>query len=76
MPQQPAGIRWLHVHPDYLAGPGEWELIRLAANWRDGRLPDPGGVQQQAAFTVAAIELIQSVWAKMQAARDEKPKES
>jgi hypothetical protein len=34
-----------------------------------------GGVQQQAAFTLAAIETIQSVWAKMQAARDAKPKE-
>ena len=50
-------------------GEGEWALVRLAAGWRDGRLPDPGGVQQQAAFNVAAIELILGAWAKLEAAR-------
>ena len=68
-------MHWLHVHPDYLLGHGEWDLVRLAANWRDGRMPEAGGVQQQAAFTVAAIETILNVWSRMRAALEEKGKE-
>ena len=68
-------MHWLHVHPDYLLGNGEWDLVRLAANWRDGRMPEAGGVQQQAAFTVAAIETILNVWSRMRAALEEKGKE-
>ncbi len=64
------------MHPDYLVGPGEWELIRLAGNWRDGRLPESGGVQQQAAFTVAAIEIVLNAWNRMRAAQEAKSKES
>ena len=67
---------WLHVHPNYLVGPGEWDLIRLAANWRDGRLPEPGGVNNQAAFTVAAIEMVLNAWSKMRIALEAKTKDS
>lgn len=75
MGQQPAGLRWLHVHPDYLVTDESWELVRLASAWRDGVLPEPGGVQDQAASTVAAIEIILSAWAKLRADRDRKRKE-
>ena len=60
----------MHVHPEYLVDQGGWELVRLASNWRDGRLPDAGGVGQQAAFNVAAIEIILAAWGKLQAHRD------
>lgn len=68
MAQEPAGIRWLHVHPDYLISPGEWELVRLAHEWREGRLPEAGGVHQQAAFNLAAIEIVHGAWAKLRQA--------
>lgn len=65
-------MRWLHVHPEYLCGPGEWALVRLALNWREGRLPERGGVAEQAAFTVAAIDIILTAWGKLEAARRKK----
>ena len=46
--------------------------MRLASNWREGLLPEPGGVGNQAAFTVAAIEIILSAWSKLRTARDAK----
>jgi hypothetical protein len=72
VPQRPAGIHWLHVHPEYLADDACWDAVRLARNWREGVLPEAGGVNDQAASTVAAIEIVLTAWAKMQAARDEK----
>ena len=69
-------MHWLHIHPNYLVGPGEWELVRLAASWRDGRLPEPGGVNNQAAFTVAAIEMVLNAWSKMRIALEAKTKDS
>ena len=66
---------WLHVHPDYLVGPGAWDLVRLAAQWREGRLPGPGGVQDQAAFTQAAIDIIHATWSKLEAWRRDKDKD-
>lgn len=68
--QQPAGIRWLHVHPDYLVTEECWQVVRLAMAWEAGTLPEAGGVQNQAAITVAAIEVVRSAWAKLRAARD------
>ncbi|MBB3991338.1 hypothetical protein [Croceicoccus naphthovorans] len=44
--------------------------MRLARNWRDGVLPEPGGVQDQAAMTVTSIEIVLVAWSKLQAARD------
>ena len=73
--QEPAGIRWLHVHPDYVVTSESWEVVRLAARWREGQLPGPGGVQDQPAWTVAAIELVTGAWGKMEAAALAKAKE-
>ena len=66
--QEPAGIRWLHVHPDYVVTSESWEVVRLAQRWREGQLPGPGAVQDQPAWTVAAIEVVTGVWNKMEAA--------
>jgi hypothetical protein len=63
--QQAAGIRWLHVHPEYLADEDCWHLVRLAREWRDGRLPEGGGVQDQSAYTAAAIDIIHAAWGKL-----------
>ena len=71
-PLEPTGTFWLHVHPDYLVGDDEWALVRLARNWREGVLPEPGGTQDQAALTVAAIEIILSTWGLLRAAADRK----
>ncbi|MBS7669333.1 hypothetical protein [Croceicoccus gelatinilyticus] len=73
--QQAAGIRWLHVHPDYLDGDC-FEVIRLARNWRDGALPEAGGVQDQAAMTAASIEVVLVTWRKLQDARDAELREA
>ena len=74
MVQQPTGIRWLNVHPDYLVSEDEWAIVRLAARWRDGHLPETGGVIEQAAWNVAAVEVVLGAWRKMQDALDEKNK--
>lgn len=68
MAQQPAGIRWLHVHPDYLVSEESWAVVRLANRWREGMMPEAGGVQDQAAWTVAAVEIMLSAWGKLEAA--------
>lgn len=73
--QEPAGIRWLNVHPEYLVGDEEWGIVQLALRWRDGLLPESGGVQEQAAWTVNAIDVVLAAWRKMQAAIDEKKKD-
>ena len=70
--QQPAGVRWLHVHPQYVADDDCWSVVRLARHWRDGILPDVGGVNDQAAWTAAAVEIVLSAWAKLREARDKK----
>lgn len=43
--------------------------MRLAAAWRDGMLPQAGGVNEQAAWTVAAIETVLGTWSRLQALR-------
>ena len=73
--QELAGIRWLHVHPDYVVTSVSWEVVRLAQRWREGQLPVPGGVQDQPAWTVAAIEVVTGTWSKMEAAALAKAKE-
>lgn len=70
--QEPAGVRWLHVHPSHIVDDDCWSIVRLASNWRDGRLPDPGGVNDQAAWTAAAVEIVLSAWAKLRAAREKR----
>lgn len=72
MAQQPAGIRWLNVHPEYLVSEDDWAVVRLAARWREGQLPESGGVQEQAAWTVNAIEVVTGTWKRMQEAHDAK----
>ena len=47
----------------------------IAAQWREGRLPGPGGVQDQAAFTQAAIDIIHATWSKLEAWRRDKDKD-
>lgn len=75
MAQQPTGVRWLHVHPDHLVSDDSWAVVRLASNWREGLLPEAGGVQDQAAWTVAAVEVVLGAWGKMRAQRDRKDKD-
>lgn len=69
------GFRWLHVHPDYLVTSLSQDVIRLALRWREGVLPGPGGVQDQAAWTISAIETVTGTWARMEAAALAKAKE-
>lgn len=69
MAQQPAGIRWLHIHPDYLVTDLSWLIVKLARNWEDGFLPEDS-VPVQAAFTMAGIHIVRRTWGKMRAARD------
>lgn len=64
--QQAAGIRWLHVHPEYLVGPREWHVVELAASREDGLLPRAGGLLEQPAWTMAAIEVVRGAWAKLE----------
>ncbi|MCT2398530.1 hypothetical protein [Novosphingobium mangrovi (ex Huang et al. 2023)] len=68
-------MRWLHVHPDYIVTPESWDSVRLASQWREGVLPESGGVGEQAAMTVACIEVVLSAWSRMRAARNRKDKE-
>jgi hypothetical protein len=72
--QQPAGVRWLHVHPDYLVTDASWAIVRLAGAWRDGVLPEPGGVLDQAAWTIAAIGVVSAAWGKLEDDRFKKLK--
>lgn len=46
-------------------------MVRLARNWRDGVLPEDGGVQDQAAMTVESIEVVLRVWRQLLDRRDE-----
>lgn len=41
-------------------------MVRLARNWREGVLPDPGGLQDQALITVKSIEVVLGIWRKLQ----------
>lgn len=38
-------------------------------------LPGPGGVLDQAAMTVAQVEIVLGTWGRMQAKRDERERE-
>jgi hypothetical protein len=67
-----AGVRWLHVHPLYLCDEECWAVVRLASSWREGVLPDAGGINDQPARTVAAIQTVLSAWSKMRAAADKR----
>lgn len=71
----PGKTFWLHVHPEYLVDEAGWEAVRLARMWREGVLPEPGGLADQAALTVAVIETVLSAWAKLQAERDKRWKD-
>lgn len=69
----PLGTRWWHVHPDYL--PDEvWDVVRIASAWRDGVLPDPGGLNDQAARTAAAVQVVLGTWGALEADRLKKLK--
>lgn len=70
--QVDAGVQWLHVHPINLCGPDEWDIVRIAAAWRDGMLPEGGGVGDQAAWTFDAVRAVLDTWRRMQAAADER----
>ena len=70
--QQPAGIRWLHVHPHYLVADDAWTIVRLAQGWREGILPESGGTANQSAMTTACVEVVLSTWNKMAEARRKK----
>ena len=53
-------------------GEDEWAIVQIARYGRDGMLPEPGGVADQAAIIVAAVEIVLATWAKMEAARWER----
>ena len=60
------------MHPEYLVDEESWAIVRLASNWREGTLPETGGVQEQAAWNVAAVEIVLTTWNRMRDARDKK----
>lgn len=55
------------MHPDYVVSEQSWATVRLAGAWKQGVLPEPGGVQDQALRTVLAIEVVLSAWGKLEA---------
>lgn len=64
-------MRWWHVHPDYL--PDEvWDVVRLAEAWREGVLPDSGGLNDQSAWTTAAVRIVLGAWSCLEADRIKK----
>lgn len=67
-----ADVRWLHVHPQHLVSDDGWAIIRLANSWREGVLPQTGGINDQSAMTVASIEIVLTAWSKMRAAADKR----
>ena len=67
-----SGLRWLHVHPQYLMDDEILTLLQLAQNWREGMLPEAGGVADQAAWTVSAVHTILTTWGRMRAALEAK----
>lgn len=73
--QRDAGIYWLHVHPQHIVPPEIWEVVRLARAWGEGHLPEPGGVQDQSAWTVAAIEVVTNTWSRMRQAEWDRKKQ-
>ncbi|MBA3055109.1 MAG: hypothetical protein FP826_09275 [Sphingomonadales bacterium] len=62
-------MRWLHVHPQYLIDDETAAILRLAGCWREGLLPEAGGLATQSAWAVAAIETVLDAWGKLAAAR-------
>jgi hypothetical protein len=62
------------VHPDYLVTDASWAIVRLAGAWRDGVLPEPGGVLDQAAWTITAIGVVSAAWGKLEDDRFKKLK--
>lgn len=75
--QRDAGLHWLHVHPEHAVTPDCWEVVRLARAWSEGMLPEEGGVMDQAAWTVTAIEVVTGAWNRMRKAEwDRKNKEA
>jgi hypothetical protein len=44
--------------------------VRLAREWEDGRMPFAGGIDDQPAWTVEAIEVVRQTWSRMRADRD------
>lgn len=54
----PLGIPFLTIHPANLLDDDDYLLLALAADWADGRLPERGGVMDQASATVSAIRTI------------------
>lgn len=60
------------MHPHYVATADDWALVRLARLWRDGVLPEPGGLLDQAAWTVAAVGVVLRAWDKLLEAQRKK----
>lgn len=63
---------WLHVWPPHLVPSDCWDVIRLARGWREGVLPESGGMGDQAAWTMEAVEIVCGTWNKMRAAMMER----
>lgn len=72
--QRPAGIYWLHVNPAYLIDDDDRAIVQLAAQWREGVLPEAGGQLDQAAVTVASIRIVLTAWAQLEEAKRRKKK--
>lgn len=60
------------MHPEYLIDDRAALVLRLAANWRDGRLPEGGGVADQSAWTAAAIDTVLTAWSKLRASKEKR----
>lgn len=47
-------------------------MVRLASAWRDGLLPEAGGINDQPAWTAAAVQIVLAAWGRMEAAERKK----
>ena len=62
------------MHPLYLIDEDVAHVVRLAGMWREGVLPDAGGMHAQSAWLAAAIQIVLRAWDQLQEARLKKPK--
>lgn len=63
------------MHPQHIVTDESWEVIRLAASWREGVLPCAGGTQDQPLRLVSQIETVLTAWRKLREDREEKRKD-
>lgn len=66
--QRPAGVFWLHVHPMHLIDEATWQLVGFARDREEGLLPGKGGIGDQSAWAMAAIDIVRRSWSRLRSA--------